>query len=320
MFKPKLVVTNRYLPAVEERLEREFDVRRETAGRSLSSAELLVLADGADAMFITPMDRLDAAFFERVSKSIKVISTYSVGLDHIDLKAAAARNISIGYTPGVNADATAEIAMLLMLGAARRAYEGQELVRTQSWSATSQPILGWQLSGKSLGILGMGRIGQAVAKRARAFGMQIHYTNPAELSQDIAWDSTYHRSLAEMLPLCNFLSLHAPETAETHHMIDATALALLPRGAILINTARGGLIVDSDVIDALKSGQLAAAGLDVFEGEPAVNPDYLPLNNVFLLPHLGSATIETRTRMGMICLDNISAVLLGKPAPSLAQP
>ena len=318
MFKPKVVVTNRFLPAVEERLEREFDVRRETSGRALSSEDLLALADGSDAMFVTPMDRLDDAFFERVSKSVKVISTYSVGLDHIDLQAAGARNISIGYTPGINADATAEIAMLLMLGAARRAYEGQELVRTQSWSTTSQPILGWQLSGKSLGILGMGRIGQAVAKRARAFGMQIHYTNPAELSQDIAWDSTYHRSLAEMLPLCNFLSLHAPETAETHHMIDATALALLPRGAILINTARGGLIVDSDVIDALKSGQLAAAGLDVFENEPAVNPDYLTLNNLFLLPHLGSATVETRTRMGMICMDNISAVLLGKPAPSLA--
>jgi lactate dehydrogenase-like 2-hydroxyacid dehydrogenase len=258
--------------------------------------------------------------FERISKSVKVISTYSMGLDHIDLKSATARNIFIGYTPGVNADATAEIAMLLMLGAARRAYEGQELVRTRSWSSTSRPILGWQLSGKSLGILGMDRIGQAVAQRARAFGMQIHYANPAELSQDIVGDSIYHRSLAEMLPLCNFLSLHAPETADTHHMIDSKALALLPHGAILINTARGGLIVDSDVIAALKSGQLAAAALDVFEMEPAVNPDYLTLNNVFLLPHLGSATIETRTRMGMICLDNISAVLLGKPAPSLAWP
>jgi lactate dehydrogenase-like 2-hydroxyacid dehydrogenase len=319
MFKPKLVVTNRYLPAVEERLEREFDVRRETSGQALSTAEILALADEADAMLITPMDRLDATFFERVSKSVKVISTYSVGLDHIDLKAAKARNISIGYTPGVNADATAEIAMLLMLGAARRAYEGQEMVRTQSWSATSQPLIGWQLSGKSLGILGMGKIGQAVAKRAKAFGMQIHYTNPSELSQDIAGDSIYHLSLAEMLPHCNFLSLHAPETAKTHHMIDANALALLPHGAILINTARGGLIVDSDVIDALKSGQLAAAGLDVFEGEPAVNPDYITLNNVFLLPHLGSATVETRTRMGMVCLDNISAVLLGKLAPSLAE-
>jgi lactate dehydrogenase-like 2-hydroxyacid dehydrogenase len=318
LFKPKLVVTNRYLPTVEERLEQEFEVRRGMSSRALSPGELVVLADGADAMFITPMDRLDADFFENVSSSVKVIATYSVGLDHIDLKAAASRNISVGYTPGVNADATAEIAMLLMLGAARRAYEGQELVRTQSWSSTSQPILGWQLSGKSLGILGMGRIGQAVAKRAMAFGMQIHYADTAELPQDMGGDSIYHRSLAEMLPLCNFLSLHAPETADTHHMIDATALALLPHGAILINTARGGLLVDSDVIAALKSGQLAAAGLDVFEKEPAVNPAYLDLNNVFLLPHLGSATIETRTRMGMICLDNISAVLLGKPAPSLA--
>jgi len=319
MFKPKLVVTHRYLPAIEERLKREFDVRRESSGHTLSSADLLVLADRADAMFITPMNRLDGAFFERVSKSVKVISTYSVGLDHIDLKAAAARNISIGYTPGINANATAEIAMLLMLGAARRAYEGQELVRTRSWSSTSQQILGWQLSGKVLGILGMGRIGQAVAKRARAFDMQIHYTNPSELSQDVAGDSIYHRSLAEMLPLCNVLSLHVPETVETHHMIDAKTLALLPHGAILINTARGGLVVDSDVIAALMSGQLAAAGLDVFEMEPAVNPGYLSLNNVFLLPHLGSATIETRTQMGMICLDNISAVLLGKPAPSLVR-
>jgi lactate dehydrogenase-like 2-hydroxyacid dehydrogenase len=320
MFKPKLVVTSRYTPAVEERLEREFDVRRETSGRALNSVEILALAEGADAIFVTPMDKLDATFFERVSKSVKVISTYSVGLDHIDLKSAAARNIAIGYTPGANSDATAEIAMLLMLGAARRAYEGQELVRTRAWNSTSRLILGWQLSGKSLGIVGMGSVGQAVARRARAFRMQIHYLNTAELSQDIAGDSIYHRSLAEMLPLCNFLSLHTPETPETHHMIDAKALALLPHGAILINTARGGLIVDSDVIDALKSGQLAAAGLDVFEKEPAVNPDYLTLNNVFLLPHLGSATIETRTRMGMICLDNISAILLGKPAPSFARP
>jgi len=318
MSKPKLAVTNRFLPAVEERLEREFDIRRDTPGRVLSSSELLTLADGTDAMFITPLDKFDGAFFNGVSNSVKVISTYSVGLDHIDLKAAAARSIPIGYTPGVNADATAEIAMLLMLGAARRAYEGQEMVRAQSWNSTSRPLLGWQLSEKFLGIVGMGKIGQAVAKRARAFGMRIHYVNPAELSHDTIGDSIYHGSLAAMLPHCNFLSLHAPETAETQHMIDANALALLPQGAILINTARGGLIVDSDVIHALKSGQLAAAGLDVFEGEPAVNPAYLPLKNVFLLPHLGSATIETRTTMGMICLDNISAVLDGKPAPSLA--
>jgi hypothetical protein len=157
MSKPKLAVTNRFLPAVEERLEREFDIRRDTPGRVLSSSELLTLADGTDAMFITPLDKLDGAFFNGVSNSVKVISTYSVGLDHIDLKAAAARSIPIGYTPGVNADATAEIAMLLMLGAARRAYEGQEMVRAQSWNSTSRPLLGWQLSEKSLGIVGMGR-------------------------------------------------------------------------------------------------------------------------------------------------------------------
>ena len=319
MFKPQLVVTNPYPAAVEERLDREFHVRREKSGRALSSAELLTLADGADAMLVTPMDRLDAAFFKRVSQSVKVISTYSVGLDHIDLKAAEARNIPIGYTPGANADATAEIALLLMLGAARRAYEGQELVRTQTWNASSRPILGWQLSGKILGIVGMGSVGRAVARRARAFGMQIHYVNPAKLAHDVAGDSIYHQSLAEMLPLCHFLSLHAPETSETHHMIDAKTLGLLPHGAILINAARGGLVVDSDVIAALRTGQLAAAGLDVFENEPVVNPDYLALNTIFLLPHMGSATVETRTEMGMICLDNISAVLLGKPAPSLAR-
>jgi lactate dehydrogenase-like 2-hydroxyacid dehydrogenase len=285
----------------------------------MTSEELLALADGADAMLITPMNRLDATFFERVSPSIKVISTYSVGIDHIDLKSAAARNISIGYTPGANADATAEIAMLLMLGAARRAYEGQQQVRTQSWNATSRPILGWQLSGKLLGIVGMGNVGLAVARRATAFGMHIHYVNPTELSHAMDGDLIYHRSLGEMLPLCNFLSLHAPETSETHHIIDAKTLGMLPQGAILVNAARGGLVVDPDVIAALRSGQLAAAGLDVFEREPAVDPGYLALSNVFLLPHMGSATVETRTEMGMICLDNISAVLLGKPAPSLAR-
>src|ERR1700721_303745 len=152
MFKPKLVVTSPYTPAVEERLEREFDVRGEMSGRALSPAEFLALAEGADAIFITPMDKLDAIFFERVSKSVKVISTYSVGLDHIDLKSAAARNISIRYTPGANADATAEIAMLLMLGAARRAYEGQQLVRTKAWNSTSQPIRGGQFGEKPLAL------------------------------------------------------------------------------------------------------------------------------------------------------------------------
>src|ERR1700761_8505536 len=186
MRKQVLALTTQFLDEIEARIDRDYEARRNPHERPFTRDELIAASSGADALFVTPFDRLDSEFFKRVSPSVKVIATYSVGFDHIDIQAAANRNIAIAYTPGVNADATAEIAMLLMLGAARRAYEGQELVRTRSWSATSQPILGWQLSGKSLGILGMGRIGQAVAKRARAFGMQIHYSNPAELSQDIA--------------------------------------------------------------------------------------------------------------------------------------
>jgi lactate dehydrogenase-like 2-hydroxyacid dehydrogenase len=247
-------------------------------------------------MFITPLNRLDAEFFENVSSSVKVIATYSVGLDHIDLEAAAARKIAIGYTPGANADATAEIAMLLMLGAARRACEAEEMLRSGAWVSNPKTILGWQLTDKTLGIFGMGSVGQAVARRAAAFDMKTHYVNPSQLPGDRVGDAVYHATLEDMLPNCQFLSLHAPETEKTRHMINARTLAMLPKGAILINTARGGLVVDADLIAGLKSGHIAAAGLDVYDGEPHLNTGYLELQNTFLLPHLGSATIETRTK------------------------
>jgi lactate dehydrogenase-like 2-hydroxyacid dehydrogenase len=249
---------------------------------------------------------------------VKVISTYSVGVDHIDLRAAAKRHIAIGYTPTAVTEATADIAMLLLLGASRRAFEAQELVRSGEWTLPrSGALLGWQLTGKILGILGMGRIGQAVAKRARAFGMRIHYSNLHPLPAEKAGDAVFHADPLELLGVSQFLSLHAPETDKTHHFLNAKTIALLPSGAIVINTARGGLIVDDDLIEAVKSGRVAAAGLDVFEGEPKLNPCYAGLKNTFLLPHIGSATVETRTLMGMVALDNIDAVLTGKPAPSL---
>jgi len=249
---------------------------------------------------------------------VKVISTYSVGVDHIDLQAAAQRRIAIGYTPTAVTDATADIAMLLLLGASRRAFEAQELVRTGEWTVQrSGTLLGWQLTGKILGILGMGRIGQAVAKRARAFGMRIHYSSLHQLPEEKAGGAVFHADPFELLGVSQFLSLHAPETETTHHFLNAKTIALLPSGAIVINTARGGLIVDDDLITALKSGRIAAAGLDVFEGEPKLNPGYAGLKNTFLLPHIGSATVESRTLMGMVALDNIDAVLTGKPAPSL---
>jgi lactate dehydrogenase-like 2-hydroxyacid dehydrogenase len=302
---------------IEARIDRGYDARRNPHQRPFTRDELLEASSGADALFIMPFDRLDSEFFKRVTASVKVIATYSVGFDHIDLRAAANKRIAIAYTPGINADATADIAMLLMLGASRRAHEGQEMVRTGRWTPSSPVLLGWQLTGKGLGIVGMGRVGQAVAQRARGFGMTIHYSNPTRLPSELEKGAVFHSNPPDLLGVSEFLTLHAPETPATHHFINSKTIEMLPRGAILINTARGGLVADEDLIAALKSGRVAAAGLDVFEGEPKLHPGYVSLKNTFLLPHMGSATVETRLAMGMVVLDNIDAVLQGKPAPSL---
>jgi lactate dehydrogenase-like 2-hydroxyacid dehydrogenase len=316
--KPILVVTSRYPKEVEDRIDRDYDARRNPDQFPFSHEKLLSAAEGADAMFITPADRLDTGFFQKVSPAVKVIATYSVGFEHIDLEAAARRKISVAYTPGVNHEATADIAMLLLLGASRRAYEAQELVRTGAWKPMSPDmLLGWQVGGKILGIFGMGRVGQALARRARGFGMKIHYSNTSELPAEIAGDAVYHEDPLDLLCVSQFLSLHAPETPQTHHFLNSKALSFLPVGAIVVNTARGGLVVDDDLIAALKSGRVAAAGLDVFEDEPRLNLEYVLLKNTFLLPHIGTATIETRTAMGMLALDNVDAVLSGRPAPTL---
>ena len=324
--KPILVVLGRFTEDVEGRIARDFTVRRvssdsPTQSQAPLAQELLRAADGADALFINPVVRLDAEFFQRVAASVKVIATFSVGYDHIDVRAAAARKIAIANTPGVLNDATADVAMLLLLGASRRAYEAQQLVRTGAWAKMSSGarLLGWQPTGKVLGIFGMGRIGQAVARRARAFGMKIHYSNRDPLPQDLAGDAVFHANPQDLLRVSQFLSLHAPHTPETHHFLNAQNIALLPAGAIVINSARGGLVEDAALIAALKTGRVAAAGLDVFEGEPNINPEYVALPNTFLLPHIGSATLETNTAMGMLALENIDAVLAGKPAPSLVK-
>jgi lactate dehydrogenase-like 2-hydroxyacid dehydrogenase len=319
MKKAILVVTSHFIKPVDARIESDYEVRRKADGTSYTRDELLAAADGADAIFITPFDRLDAEFFGRVSPSVKVISTNSVGVDHIDMHAAAERKIAIGYTPAEVTDATADIAMLLLLGASRRAFEAQELIRRCEWTIPrAQTLFGWQVTDKNLGIFGMGRIGQAVAKRARGFGMNIHYSNPHQLSAERVGDAIFHADPLELLKVSQFLSLNAPETTTTHHFLNAKTIALLPEHAIVVNTARGGLIKDDDLIEALKSGRIAAAGLDVYEGEPQLNPGYAELKNTFLLPHIGTVTIESRTKMGMVALDNIDAVLNGIPAPSLA--
>jgi lactate dehydrogenase-like 2-hydroxyacid dehydrogenase len=321
MTKSIMVVTSRYPKEVEDRISRDYNARRNPNQSPFSLQKLLSAAEGADALFITPADRLDSGFFQNVSPTVKIIATYSVGFEHIDLEAAARRKIPVAYTPGINSEATADIAMLLLLGASRRAYEAQELVRTGAWTPLSPDLLlGWQVGGKVLGILGMGRVGQAVARRARGFGMRIHYCNASKLPAEIAGDAVYHEDPSDLLRASQFLSLHAPETPQTRHFLNSEAISLLPPGAIVVNTARGGLVVDDDLIAALKSGRVAAAGLDVFEGEPKLQPEYVSLKNTFLLPHIGSATIETRTAMGMLALDNVEAVLNGRPAPTLIQP
>src|ERR1700692_1435566 len=321
MTKPILVVTSRYPKEVEERIGRDYNARRNPNQSPFGQQQMLSAAEGADALFITPADRLDSGFFQKVSPSVRIVATYSVGFEHIDLEAAARRRIPVAYTPGVNSEATADIAMLLLLGASRRAYEAQELVRTGAWRPLSPDVLlGWQVGGKVLGIFGMGRVGQAVARRARGFGMRIHYCDASELPAEIAGDAVYHKDPMDLLRASQFLSLHAPETPQTRHFLNSKAISLLPPGAIVVNTARGAWVVDEDLVAALKIGRVAAAGLDVFEGEPKLHPEYVLLKNTFLLQHIGSITIETRTSLGMLALDNVDAVLNGRPAPTLVQP
>jgi glyoxylate reductase len=241
------------------------------------------------------------------------MATYSVGHDHIDLAAAKARGIIVTNTPDVLTDATADIAMLLILGAARGASWGERMVREGRWTSWS-PIapLGHDVTGKRLGIVGMGRIGQALARRARGFDMPIHYFNRKRLPPEQEMGAVYHPSLAAMLPNCDFLSINCASTPDTRGMINATVFDKLPQGAIVVNTARGDIVNDDDLIAALKSGELAAAGLDVFRNEPNIDPRFRELDNVFLLPHLGSATPDTRTAMGMRAVDNLEQFFKGE--------
>ena len=310
--KAVVVVTRKLPQAVEARLERDYDARFNKEDKVYTSDELIDLATGADVIIPCHTEKLTAEVIQRLPDSIRAICSFSVGFDHIDLDAAKARGIIVTNTPEVLSDATAEIAMLLLLGAARRAYEGQQQIRTETWadwSATYQ--LGIQVTGKRLGILGAGRVGQIMAKRARGFDMEIHYYNRSRLAADVEAGAIYHESVESLLPHCDFLSIHCPATPETHHLINAKNIALLPDGAIVVNTARGAVVDDAALIEALRSGKLFAAGLDVFNNEPIIDPRYKELANTFLLPHIGSATRETRDAMGFRALDNLDAILSG---------
>jgi lactate dehydrogenase-like 2-hydroxyacid dehydrogenase len=249
---------------------------------------------------------------------VKAIGTFSVGYDHIDLEAARARGIRVCNTPDVLSVATAECAMLLILASARRAGEGERMVRAGAWQGWAPTqLLGTQVSGRRLGIFGMGRIGRELARMARGFEMEVHYRDVTRLPEELENGALYHDNDDSFLPQCEVLSLHAPGGAGTRHWLTSDRIAKLPAGAIVVNAARGSLIDDQALITALRDGHVAAAGLDVYNNEPRLDPDYLALENVVLLPHLGSATRETRDAMGRVVLAGIAAVLAGQTPKNL---
>ncbi len=314
--KPTVLVTRKLPDAVEERLRRDYDARLNPDDEIYPAEGLVAAAQGADALLVCATDPMPAELIALLPASVRAIATFSVGYEHIDLGAARERGLIVSNTPDVLTDATADIAMLLLLGAARRAGEGEAMMRNDAWSNWAPTtMLGVHVTGKRLGILGMGRIGRALARRARGFEMEIHYCNRHRLAPELEGDARYHQSPEELLPVSDFLSLHCPVTPETRHFLNARRIALLPDGAVVVNTARGDVVKDEDLIAALKSGKLAAAGLDVYSGEPKVNPEYRTLANTFLLPHMGSSTLETREAMGFTALDNLDAVFAGRPAP-----
>ena len=313
MSKPTVFVTRQLPNDVEARLKQDYDARLNTSDKIYSNEEIIKYAEGAVAIIPCHTEKMTAELIQKLPASVKALCCFSVGYDHIDLEAAKAKGIQVTNTPNVLNDATAEIAMLLLLGAARREYEGETQIRTDSWAdwgATFQ--LGKQVSGAKLGILGMGRVGQIMAKRARGFDMEIHYYNRSRLPSDLEMGATYHSNIESLFPHSDFLSIHCPATPDTHHIINKKTIALLPDNAVLVNTARGAVVNDDDLISALKSGKLFSAGLDVFNDEPNIDSRYKELDNTFLLPHIGSATLKTRNDMGFRALDNLDAIIANK--------
>ncbi len=314
--KPRVLATRHFPPDVEKRLAASFDAVLNPSDKLYDGPALIKASAGCDGIMCAAGDPLNAETIAGLAPSVRMIATFSVGYEHVDVAAAAKRGIKVSNTPDVLTDATADITLLCLLGAARRAHEGTTMLRTHSWVGWEPTqLMGVHVTGKRLGILGMGRIGQAVADRARAFRMTIHYNNRNRLSPAQEKGATFHANADDMLPHCDFLSINAPMTAQTRKWLNAERIAKLPKGAVVVNTARGGLVDDEALIAALKSGHLAAAGIDVFDGEPRIHQGYYDLQNAFLLPHMGSATVETRNAMGFKALDNLEAFLISGRTP-----
>lgn len=310
--KPTLWLTRKLSDATEARASRDYDVILNPHDALSSGDDIIAMSHKVDAIIPCHSELFTAEVAAALSDRLKIIANHSVGVDHCDLSALQARGITVTNTPDVLSDATAEIAFLLLLGAARRAIEGDTLVRSGNWESWSPAFMvGTQVSGKRLGIIGMGKVGQVMAKRGRGFDMEIHYHNRSRLTPELECGATFHESLESLLGVADFLSLHCPATDQTRNLMNPDTLACLPRGAILINTARGALVDEAALLNAIESGQLAAAGLDCFKNEPLGNPQFSNHQNIFTLPHIGSATFETRDAMGFRALDNVDTFFNG---------
>ena len=280
--------------------------------RTLSPEELLEAAQGADALVLTATDKLDTAMVASLPTTIKVVCTYSIGMEHMDVEALKARGIAVLATPDVLSESCADVAMLLMLGAARRAVESSALLRSGHWTGwTPHQLLGVDVWGRRLGILGMGRIGRAIARRARGFDMVIHYHNRSRVAPELEAGAVYHADLASLAANSDFLCVACPSSPATRGLVNADIIDRLPPNAVVCNIARGDIIDDAALVPALESGRVAAAGLDVFAGEPNIHPAYRTLPNVFGLPHIGSSTESTRLAMGKLLCDGIEAFFAG---------
>lgn len=316
--KPKVWIARKLSDATLERAARDYDAIINMDDGLSSADEIVAMSAKVDAIIPCHSEHFTEDVANRLDPRLKIIANHSVGVDHCNLPALKARGITVTNTPDVLSDATAEIAMLLMLGAARHAVKGDHLVRSGQWDFWSPSFMvGKQVTGARLGIIGMGRVGQAFARKARGFDMEIHYYNRNRLDPAKEFGATYHDTINGLLEVADFVSLHCPATPETTGLMSASRFARLPKGAILVNTARGALVDETALLEALADGHLAAAGLDCFVTEPGGNPAFAEHQNIFMLPHIGSATTRTRDAMGFRALDNLDAFFRGEAPKDL---
>ena len=301
----KILITRKLIKSSEEYAQKVFNTKLNEKDKLLTKDEIIQKSGDCDGILSSITDKFDENLISKLSNKVKIISNFAVGYGNINVEAASKKNIAVTNTPDVLTDATAEIAILVLLGAARRAKEGMEWAKKKNWKWSSDFLIGKQLTGSRLGILGMGRIGRAVADRARSFGMKIHYHNRSRLNKDLEKDSIYHKSLESLLSVSDFFSINCPATKETKHIINNKTIKYFPDGAVVSNSARGDMIDDDAMVNALKSGKIFSLGIDVYNGEPNIHPAYLNLPNVFVLPHLGSSTMKTRTAMANLAIQNM---------------